>query len=268
MEKLVYLGYKEPLKKVEQGYGYQGTLAQNEKGDKVQCHICGELFYNLGAHIQSHGMKTRDYRILYGLGLRTPLCSDKASADYKARALKMWSSLSDDEQKKKIEHMREVAKKAIHKRYELSTEELNRKGICPDQLLQKIKDCAESLQKTPTVLELQEFYQTKRYIVPIIRTFGSYKKACEYAGLTPNKTGGKGGAMVPYTEDALITYLVDFYNRTGQPPTASDCHRGLLPSLAVYNKRFGSIQKAREKAGLQVYVSTKWHVDKLPQKPK
>lgn len=255
---LVYLNYKEPLRAVVDGFGYQGTLAQTEDGEFVQCHICGKLAANLGSHVyNAHRMMADEYKQKFQLAKMTPLCSDTFSRKAKERTLE-WMKTKTSEELERVN----VAKNGAHhnRKFEprsLTLEEMNRKGICPDQLLDRIRQAADALGKTPTVVELNSYHQTQRYQVPIIRTFGSYKKACELAGLVPNKPGGGGGAKVAHTREGLLQMLKDYYTRWGIVPTANDCARGFLPPIAVYVKHFGSIKKARKEAGLQEYVSTK-----------
>lgn len=256
---LVYLNYKEPLKPVTEGFGFQGTLAQTEDGEFVQCHICGKLAANLGSHVfGAHKMLSAEYKEKFQLAKMTPLCSDAFSRQAKERTLE-WMKTKSPEELERVN----VAKNGAHlnrkiKPRDMTLEEKNRKGICPDQLLDKIREAAEALGKTPTVIELNSFHKTQRYQVPIARTFGSYKQACLYAGLKPNKPGGVGGAKVAHTKEGLLQMLKDYYTRWGIVPTANDCARGFLPPIAVYVKHFGSIKKARKEAGLQENVSTRW----------
>lgn len=256
---LVYLNYKEPLKPVTEGFGFQGTLAQTEDGEFVQCHICGKLAANLGSHVYgAHKMLSAEYKDMFQLAKMTPLCSDVFSRQAKERTLEWMKTKTVDE----LAQMN-VSKNGAHEKRKIqprsmTLEEMNRKGICPDQLLDIIREAATALNKTPTVIELNTYHKTQRYQVPIIRTYGSYKKACEYAGLTPNKPGGAGGAKVAHTREGLLQMLKDYYTRWGIVPTANDCARGFLPPIAVYVKHFGSIKKARKEAGLPEYVSTRW----------
>lgn len=77
-QNLLYENYKEPLKQIEKGkgYGYYGTLALTEDGEYVQCHICGNLFPNVGMHLRKHKIAARDYKEKYGLALETGLVSE------------------------------------------------------------------------------------------------------------------------------------------------------------------------------------------------
>jgi len=158
--KLVYLNYKEPLKKVEEGFGFLGTLAQTENGEEVQCHICGGVYENLGNHVwQKHEMKARDYRAKFQLGMRTPLCSDKWSEKCKLVKLEMWERMSEEEREDRRQLMREAQKKTERVGNPRSLEALNKDGMCPDQLVEYIQKCAEKLGKSPTFKEFENEYQ-------------------------------------------------------------------------------------------------------------
>lgn len=250
---LVYLNYKEPLKPVENGHGYLGTLAQTDDGEFVQCHICGQLCYNLGSHVFNfHNLKADEYRQKFQLGRRTPLCSDVASKDYKNRALDRMAKMTPDERQEQIDNMRAVAKLSHSKGNPRSLEALNKDGMCPDQLISHILKCAEALSKNPTHKDFTEFYGGK-YVGAINRTFGSWNSAKKQANLAPNKSGSRivwNKGQSRYTDEMLLEYLSNHYKQTKKPPTASDWKRRFLPDYHIYLKRFGSIRKAREMAGI------------------
>jgi hypothetical protein len=57
-------------------YGSYGTLT--DRGDKVQCHVCGRFMHHLGYHVRrSHEMSCDAYRIAFGLAQSTGLISTK-----------------------------------------------------------------------------------------------------------------------------------------------------------------------------------------------
>jgi len=250
---LIYLNYKEPLTTVEDGHGYLGALAQTTDGHKVQCHICGELYYNLGSHVfTTHQLKAVEYREKFQLGRRTPLCSDVASQEYKERALSRIATMSDEDRAAQIESMRKAAQKARRVGNPRSLESLNKEGMCPDQLIARILECAESLGKSPTHEDFKQYYSGK-YVGAIVRTFGSWNAAKANASLPPNKPGSrtpwnKGHSR--YTDEILLEYLRNLSKEKGGRPTASDWNRGFLPDYHIYLKRFGSIEKARQLAGV------------------
>lgn len=248
---LDYLNYKEPLTEVDDGYGYLGTLGQTKDGAKLQCHICGKLFSNLGSHVfNKHHMKANEYRNKFQLGRRTPLCSDKAAQAYKMRQVIRWSQLSKEEQEKRREQMREVQKSTKRVGQPLSLEVLNKRGMCPEQLIEKIKKCAEAIGKSPSYTEFVSFYDGK-YVGAITRTFSSWNGAKAAAKLLPCKSG----SATPhnrshYTDEQLIEYLKLFSREHKRVPKYSDWVRGFLPSYDLYRHRFGGIEKARQIANI------------------
>lgn len=248
---LHYLNYKLPLKPVEDGHGFLGTLAQTEDGALVQCHICGAVVENLGHHAWvKHEMKAREYRVKFQLGLRTPLCSDTWSEKYKTIKAEQWANMTDEERESRKQSMIEAQKKARRVGQPVSLENLNKKGMCPDQLIEKIQQCAESLGHSPSFKEFEAEYKGK-YVGAIMRTFGSWNGAKHIAQLEPLKSGSKvPHNRSPYTDEQLLEFLRSFKKEKGYTPTHSDWRKGFLPSYHVYKHRFGGIQKAREMAGI------------------
>ena len=43
-------GYKQPMTKVEDGFGYLGAITTTKDGKHIQCHICGYFFGRLANH--------------------------------------------------------------------------------------------------------------------------------------------------------------------------------------------------------------------------
>lgn len=246
--KLQYLNYKEPLTPCPDGHGYLGTLAQTENGEKVQCHICGELCYNLGAHaFNKHQIRASEYREKFQLGRRTPLCSDKATQDYKNSATARYTALSDDEKRARIESMKAAAQKATRVGQPHSLESLNKNGMCPDQLIARIVECAEAIGESPTHEQFKAHFAGK-YVGAIVRTFGTWNAAKKQANLAPNKPGSRtpwNKGKSRYTDEMLLEYVRNRREMTGTWPTSSDWRRGFLPDYHIYLQRFGSMQGIR-----------------------
>ncbi len=82
-----------PFMEVKRGHGFQGVVMYDDAEDKVQCHICGAWFGNLGQHTKrSHDMQIDDYKMEYGLSLRTALCSKKISAAHRKTGLRLYKN--------------------------------------------------------------------------------------------------------------------------------------------------------------------------------
>lgn len=244
---LQYLNYKEPLKPVEDGFGFWGTLAQTETRNEVQCHICGHLVENLGYHAWiKHSLKAREYRIKFQLGLRTPLCSDLFSEKMKGIKLQAWERMSEEDKEACRESLRKARELTVRVGQPRSLEALNKDGMCPDQLIEKI----QALGKSPTFEEFKAAYNGK-YVGAIIRTFGSWNGAKRMAGFKPCRSGSDTPHnKSSYTNEMLLEFLRSFKKEKAQIPTYSDWRKGFLPSYYLYKHRFGGIQKAREAAGI------------------
>jgi len=247
--------YKEPLRKVTDGFGYFGAISFSVDG-KIQCHICGEVFDNLSFHVpHAHDMKIFEYREKFGIAKNSKLVSESFRESRKQHMLSLIAGMTEKQKRERTERLINAARKSNRKRAaslrgktNLSPEAVNVRGICPDQLIALINDAKEHYTYTPSILEFNDYYGTQRFIAPIKRTFGSWKKALGAAGLHP-KTKRFGG-HVRYTDEELLNFLISFYEENGTIPTTSDIGRGFLPNWNVYIRRFGSMTEARRLAGI------------------
>lgn len=252
---LTLKNYKEPLRPVENGFGYYGAILVTLDGEGIQCHICGEIKQSLAGHIWGkHKIKAKPYKKKFFLAYDTALVSENHRKKLQQNQIDWWNSLNEEQQ----EFYREKSRLAIEamngKRVahgqKIKLETKNKRGTCPDQLLAKILEAKTFYKRTPTQQEFVEFCGTQRYKHLIYTTFGSWKKAVEMAGLEL----AKGKSSVPkkkqYSREELLEYIVVFYKKHKRPPTESDCRRGLLPGGDVYRRRFGSLPKAKAEAGI------------------
>lgn len=249
---LLYDNYKEPLKKIEKGkgYGYYGTVAITADKEYVQCHICGNLFTSVSMHLRKHKISAVKYKETYGLSLTTSLMSEPAREAFQKRAVAHLPSKDGlpawlQEYNRKVQSG-EVKHKA-HGRAP-SLEWRNKNGLCPDQVLEKIKDLTEILGHTPSHDEFARHYKG-RYLGSINFQHGSYLKAVAKLGLKSAKE------LKEYTNEQLLENLVQFYDEHGRIPMTGDFNRGLLgANRATYITRFGSLNSARVEAGLNAVI--------------
>lgn len=260
--------YKLPLKKVKNGFGYQGAISLSKDGKSIQCHICGALKENLSLHIRQHKMTVREYREKFGLSLNTRLVSESHRNASIERMLalreKMKKEGSYDKimrlcNEKRIESMRKAIENGTWKKGKmLKDEDLNLRGICPDQLLELIKKAHSHYGYTPSYAEFMAYYQTNRFAAPIRRTFRSWKGAVIKAGFKPKERGySVEGGRIKYDPEELTEILALFYEENKRAPTISDHKRGFLPTWETYVKKFGSMAEARRVAGIQDYIKTR-----------
>ena len=255
-EELIFYNYKEPLKEVHSGYGYYGVILSNKEGTKIQCHICGNMYAELSAHArQAHDISVRDYKEKYQLAYKTALISEDEREKRKARTIQWLNGMLPSERREYIKN-RNAKFKAFReekrKQPKLTLETKNKRGTCPDQLLDKIKKVAEHIGRSPTKAEFIDYFNSQKYIHIIYKTFGSWDKAKEMAGLKKltREDAGRPKVRSPYSKEELIEYLQIFYQENAKPPTETDCRRGLIPDSSIYRRVFGSLSKAREEAGI------------------
>ena len=257
---LTFYNYKEPLRKVKKGFGYQGVLLGTVDGTGLQCHICGKIFAGLSAHIrQAHKVSIPDYRKTFELAGSTRLVSESERQRLKMATLKWLQSMSKAEKDafwaNRMKSFRAWEKISAKERSRLMShphtlETKNKRGICPDQLLETIKEVKKSLGRTPSKKEFIDHWESQRYVHLIYKTFGSWEKAVKMAGLSLRKHTIIGGHKRRYSNEELLEYLQIFYKEERKIPTHTDCLRGIIPGYATYRRAFGSLPKAREAAGI------------------
>lgn len=251
-DELIYENYKEPLKKVEKGYGYYGTIATNPEHDRIQCHFCGNMYPNLGQHIgKGHGIRAKAYKEKFGLGVDTALISDKVREVRQQAAVKrfgegklspalvqFWQEVKEG----KRPHPKMNTNGSMH------LKRRNELGLCPDQVLLKIQELAKELGRTPSMDEFKRRYNYK-YLGSIKYLHGSWIDAVKKAGLVPARE------VWSPSNEYLLEKLVEFREKYNRIPMTSDFKRGLLPSRGMYFRRFGTLNNARLEAGMNAVVS-------------
>lgn len=248
--------YKEPLRKVKKGYGYEGCMLHAVDGDGVMCHECGEVFSTLQSHLRAeHKMSTAEYREKFKIAKKTPLVSEENRLTRSQAMLSYIESLTPAEKKKFFNNYKKNAKKARKKRTKYqpkeSLETKNKKGTCPDQLKQQIMNCAKELGRTPSKKEFIVWCDgSQRFVHLLYKTFGSWTKAVELCGLTPKKKVPKGNTIGEYNPDELLEYLRIYTTENNKVPSSTDFLMGLLPSHGAYIRHFGTIERARREAGV------------------
>lgn len=235
-------GFKEPLTRIKDGFGYYGTLAYNKDRTHTQCFICGYYFRNLPYHISRNHKPVRQYRQEYGLGMGISLIAPVE----RQNRLRYWEHLTPDEKIKRIKRLRTKGTNSEQGslkggRTRKSLYQKNLEGRCPEQLLNKIQLLADKLGRTPTAADLKKEYGGGLE-GSIVLTFGSWTEALRILGLTPIAPGSK----VTHTRASVISMLIDFKKRYGREPYTKDLIGGLLPSFWTFNKLFGGLEEARQ----------------------
>ena len=158
--------YKEPMRAIpkKEGFGYYGAIMGSLDGKYLQCHICGNLYGELIAHVRmAHKVSDGEYREQFQLAGSTALCSEEQRELKKQRALEFFKTLTP-EQKKEMQlkarrnfliWKKEAGDNAFKAMvtHPIKLETKNKRGTCPDQLLDKIRQVKEKVGHTPTLKE-------------------------------------------------------------------------------------------------------------------
>lgn len=241
-------GYKEPLRPVPDGFGYLGALVYDKTEEFTQCHTCGYFYKHLGKHIrQSHAMSSDEYKEEYGLMKGTSLFATNTRTRY----VQAFACKSSAEKKKVIQRLTEAARNRFEETGNMAglvdrttgkrLEWYNRRGNCPDQIVDKILMLSKKLDRTPGTKDFDKEYG-RGYTKAAMFHFGSWKEAVLAAGLTPLPRHG----LPWYTEQFLTESLQNFRRMYGRDPFYSDTRTNLLPNSHAYIRVFGSWSKAKE----------------------
>lgn len=248
---LTLYNYKLPLRKIPDGHGYYGTLSVTTDGRGVQCHICGRIMSSLGFHINNeHQLSAQDYKKKFQLGPKTALISENTRKVMQEKGLRQHLAHPEI-----VEEMSKIKKPNPAKGWKKSLEQRNREGTCPDQVLDKIKECKEKLGRQPSIVDFMNFCNgSYRYIHLIREMHGSWNNALRMLGMQPLPVGATYGKprdhYQRHTKESLIQCLKDYQQVSGKIPTSSDCRRKLIPDYHTFRRHFGSLTEARKAAGI------------------
>lgn len=230
--------YKEPFMKYEGGHGYQGVLLFDVDTDNVQCHLCGEWFESLGNHLhKEHSTTAADYKKEVGLLNSTALIGEKYRAKLIANGLEARKANMRPGRKKTQAEKDKIRAAWALKRTEGRLETANKRGTCPLQLLERIRKEYDVRGRTPTTREMKNSYPT------IVKVWGSWKKACEMAGIPYRDGHAPVDPRIKYHEVDVISFIRRFFDGHGFLPTNRD-NVALYTSSAV--KKMGGWRRARE----------------------
>lgn len=256
-QNLTFTHYKEPLKQIPEGsgFGYYGAILMSKDFQKMQCHICGGLYDSVGAHAtQAHKITNLQYKEKFQLARETALISEGFRFKLQQRTLAWLKTLTEEEKTALKQKARANYRRPQTRQPKIALETKNKRGTCPDQLLDKIKQVALKLGHTPSKKEFTEVCGTQRFTHLIYQVYGSWSKAVEMCGLKLKERKRSPGDPTKYSDEELLEYLAIFAQENNKIPTHTDFNRGLLPSYDNYIRRWGSIEKARQLAGVYDHI--------------
>lgn len=214
--------YKEPLMKFSKGFGYQGVLLFEGKTDKIQCHFCGKWFHQLPRHLKyGHDMSAAEYKNEVGLIQTSALISEKVREKMMASGLNERLQNLRNQGRVKTRTLSKETREKIRQgliRAGNTMEYKNIHGTCPEQLIDRLLTLYKQQGKTPATRTIP-FYEA------LLKTFGTYKRACEVAGITfpdPSEhlTRSRDRRQIPLEE--ISNFIYDFYTKKLRLPTYTD----------------------------------------------
>ena len=252
----VYPLYKdqmhEPYMENDTGTGYSGVVLYDEIVDKIRCDECGNWFSSLSAHLRlKHGDTVREYKEKHEILIGTPLCSQKYSA---ARSLVALKNVELGKFKppyitKRFRSSKERSELAIVARKKLQFK--NAHGLCPAQIVARLILARDMLDKE-TVAEVKMADLQKVDVSlysALMRKYSSVEQAAKELDLT--FTDGK-----KYDDTELLAGLRNFVLEYKRIPSKRDFDEQLktntLASSGTYRESFGSWNRAKELAGLEL----------------
>ena len=249
-----------PYMSVKEGYGYFGTMLYSETEDKVQCHICGELFNDVGRHIiPAHKIKPSEYREKFSLNtssiLSTPTVSEKRSLRAEFNNNLLYGELTSEEVTKLAKERAELSKQARKKmkyKQRWTVEMMNRYGSCPQQIEERFARVVE--ENEGIAPSWDELYAKDASLLAILcKRFKGYSNALIYFGFkTKNRLpiyqkSKKLRSLAEYGHEAIIELIEKFVDKHQRLPNPKDTKIGLLPDYDTIRKYFdGDWYKMKE----------------------
>lgn len=236
--------YKEPLRSVENGYGYHGTVSYDKTMVYTQCHLCGHLFEHVGIHIgRFHNVTVKEYKKQFGIPVRMSL-----RAPNNQWAFRKWNEMTPELKEKRLKALKEGKKKMLEsdkpRTWQKSLHQKNLEGRCPDQLLEKIAKLASELGQPPMHREFCARYGSG-YGGSVIRTFGTWNNALKMLDMTVSVSGPRP----IHTPESLIFALRLFRDKYKREAMTVDTMQGnVLPAINTFRRHFGTWSKAKEAA--------------------
>ena len=237
-----------PFMEVKRGYGYQGVVMYDDAEDKVQCHICGNWFASLGQHTKrTHGIKCDDYKLEYGLSLRTALCSKKISAAHRKSGLKTYASNYSGlirASKRNRARRRCIALKQVNRQNPSSSMQFkNSRALCDLQIKSRYEVVKKISGRVPTHGDFMK-HDPKLYGTACAR-YGTPNKFRKWLGENPITSN-------EYTTIPDIDLIAALRKKASVVGTPKVKHftKG-TPNFTVFYRAFGSWSNALRMAGLK-----------------
>lgn len=244
----------------EKGYGYYGTLLHDTEENKIQCHVCGELFIDVGKHARyTHKILIREYQEKYELNYSTRLVipdldikrSQISEKNYKlifeklnSAEVKELAKIEATAKKLQLKRLKLMTKKSAilskYTRRKYTIEMMNRYGTCPIQISEEFTKLIDKLGGIPPSQDELDIMDN-HLSYGLRKHYKSYKNALIAFGYAPRIRVHKRYGLIEIK--SLIRLFVDSNKRL---PNNRDTKRGGLPDYMTLSKYFGDWWKMKE----------------------
>lgn len=249
--------YKEPMTKVEDGFGYYGAITETNDGAQIQCHICGYYFGNLGSHIvRKHHIKARDYKLTYGLRIREGLVSPALRKIMQEKYNEYARKTPEEYAEMSAKGQLVIAERGIKRGGDMWTAQTrNEKGLCKEQTIAKIRKVAELEGGYPTY---NTYAATFGGLDVVMHWFGTWNNAVKEAGCQTYAEHRDNNDRD--LKEKILSDFYTFYVENGRTPQSSDLTAKDMVPFKTVLRLYGTMNDARFNAGvpLLIYERGKW----------
>ena len=144
--------YKAPFRPAKDGYGAQGVQEMHKSGEQLLCKVCGDWFGAMTGHLIKHNITAKEYKDQFGIMRGTALVNEKVRVRLVINGYKRYEENLKGIQHKPSEIIRaNITRKKLRKiQGNRALESRNIKGICFDQILDKIVSLTDQIGHTPS----------------------------------------------------------------------------------------------------------------------
>lgn len=230
-----------PFMEVKRGYGYQGVVMYDDAEDKVQCHICGNWFENVGQHSAiAHQLKAEDYKLSFGLTLSTALCGRKKSKRDREIGLSRREHFNSVRNVWTKTHRPRRRKNYIPPHGSMRAK--NRKGLCDLQIRSRYEVVKSIVGKDPSRDDFQKYDKQLESWFSRNGGLNKYKKSI-------GVKNWENGLRTPDIE--LIAALRKMAKEKKRVPYTTDFNKPGRPHFQTMLNHFGSWANTLRMAGLK-----------------
>jgi len=200
--------WEPPFAEVQDGYGFQGVIAEDSETGQLQCHMCGAWYENIPTHLTStHRISSDDYKFRFGLFKSTAL---------KSKRLRLrQSEVMNGMRKKHVKHRRKFSKNNTEsgnrRGKPKAVESQNVYGVCELQVADKVKILAKKLGRTPKLTEVRDEYGGG-FVTTIHSRYQGYINLCRKLNLEP----GVSNHNPKFSKEYFINKGVEAYRKRGK----------------------------------------------------